>query len=95
MTSASYLEGMAHILILIAPCNLSYWLKSNEADIHWVQLGTQKGAFTDGRRFIYRVTEGDWLERLRGLRISEFKTTEGVRLNSFETSALQAMMQMS
>jgi len=82
-------------LILIPTAGLQTWIRENEHEFTSIQLGTQKGVMKDGTRFMYRVTEGDWLERLRGTTIKSYSITRGVRLTTFEISALQAMMQMS
>ena len=80
-------------LILIPVAGLRSWLDENQSKIASIQLGTQKGVMKDGTRFMYRVTEGDWLERLRGSRLKSYRVTRGVRLTTFEVSRLQAMLQ--
>lgn len=82
-------------LILIPVAGLRAWLDDNQAEFASIQLGTQKGVMKDGTRFMYRITEGDWLERLRGQRIKSYRITRGVRLTTHQVSCLQAMMQMS
>lgn len=93
--ASAYWEEPRVELILIPIAGLTTWIRENENEFMSLQLGTQKGVMKDGTRFMYRVTEGDWLERLRGIRLKSYRVTRGVRLNNFETSALQAMMQMS
>lgn len=82
-------------LILIPIAGLRSWLDENQANIESIQLGTQRGVKKDGTRFMYRVTEGDWLERIRGQRFKGYQITPGVRLTSYEISHLQSMLQIS
>lgn len=82
-------------LILIPIAGLQTWIRENEHEFTSIQLGTQRGVKKDGTRFMYRVTEGDWLERIRGQRFKGYQITPGVRLTSYEISHLQSMLQIS
>lgn len=86
---------MSEILILIPVAGLTSWRIRNEDEFADLQLGTQRGRFRDGTRFRYIIAEGDWLERVRGLRLSDYRIERGCNLTSHEITALQAMMQIS
>lgn len=82
-------------LFIINEAGLKNFRTAFEDKFESIQLGTQSGRLKDGRLFIYRVKSHDWLERLRGIRISSYETVGMVPLTTFEVSALQAMMQIS
>lgn len=86
---------MSELLIVIPRCGLTSWRVRNEDEFADLQLGTQRGRFHDGTRFRYIVTESGWLDRVRGLRISDYRIEPGCNLTSHEIGALQAMMQLS
>lgn len=88
---------MLDVLIVIPRCGLARWRNENSERISFLQLGTQTGRFGDGKKFRYVVMndQNDWLERIRGLRIRDYKVEQGCNLKSHEIAALQTMMQLS
>lgn len=89
------INAMLDVLVVIPPCGLAKWRTDNSERIASIQLGTQTGRFEDGKKFAYRVADGDWLERLRGIRFREYRIEQGCNLTTREIAALQAMMQIS
>lgn len=73
-------------LILIPVAGLRTWIHENEHEFASIQLGTQKGVMKDGTRFMYVVTERDWLERLHGRMIKNYRITPGVQLTKCRAS---------
>ena len=53
------------------------------------------GELINGKTFKVSVYDnrGDWLERLHGLRIREYREMDGVKISPRERLALQAMIQ--
>lgn len=86
--------GMLDVLVIIPRCGLTKWRHDNSERIASIQLGTQTGRFDDGKKFRYTVADGDWLERLRGIRFREYKIEQGCNLTTREIASLQAMMQI-
>lgn len=78
------------VLVVIGPCGLAAWRTKNDHRIKSIQVGTQVGEFNDGTRFKYIVAEGDWLQRLRGIRWAGYMEF-GINLKSHERASLQAM----
>ena len=86
---------MLDVLIIVPRCGLVKWRQANSERIASIQLGTETGRFTDGKKFRYIVADGDWIDRIRGLSFREYKIEQGANLTTREIAALQARMQIS
>lgn len=86
---------MFDLLIIIPEAMFTAFRMDNSNRIASIQLGTQVGRLHDGRRFKVVVLDRNntWLDAIRGMRFHEYEIAYQAKLNSFELSAIQAMMQ--
>lgn len=61
-----------------------------ESEGGWYQRGTRRGTFADGAAFLVVVADHTLRDQIRGRYFTEYRLDRNVRLNTQETSDVQA-----
>ena len=83
------------ITLVLLPIGLmNNWLNENELRIKSFQKGTQKGEFTNGKRFRVVMPDNNphWLDYIRGYHLEAIEKHQDVRISPDHYTCLQAMM---
>lgn len=61
--------------------------------IKFFRRNERVGELINGKTFKVCVVDGEWLERIAGISLGEYRELDGVKISPREKLALQAMMQ--